>query len=496
MPLTPAVLLAVGAIFATVTRTPAGHLPPSIAAPARGAVHFLLADDVQVSSPLPVSVLSYNFTLLEAAAESVVVADGRFFPDGPAVAAVALRINGAEIGTQQWIDWTPQNTTDGVQHSFSLVALSGPLTAGRHLLELVAWAVNGEPFVVGAMSGVGMLPLPPLARAAAFTLTSDSSTFEFDAPPWDNHTLPYRMKLLPVLNVTLPAVHGSPIVALASGRSFIAPGPGRLPGHAQGDAMWVLTLNGDQTIRNNETLHSDNDICFCAEAGNAPMMTHAFFPAAAAAAVAAHGAPERLSGGIFNHPFHTLTLAASAEPWDSQIHIPGFPAGVNPVQYRVGRGTGLLALSGLPVMGRAVLTSAVDTPLDYVCVGTTKGYPSCPAAGPGTEYIFAAATVDLPAGHSGELVFVTKSIVQADGTDKGGIVTLRLRIDGKAVGTAGVQQLSPPSCVSTRTIAASFVTSGAARLSEGNHTVEAVVQVTGDFEHLCMTKDLPLVWFG
>ena len=37
MPLTPAVLLAAGAIFATVTRTPAGHLPPSIAAPARGA---------------------------------------------------------------------------------------------------------------------------------------------------------------------------------------------------------------------------------------------------------------------------------------------------------------------------------------------------------------------------------------------------------------------------------------------------------------------------
>jgi hypothetical protein len=462
--------------------------PPSLAAPARGAVHFLLADDVHVSSLLPISVGSANFTLYEAAAESVVVADGRFFPDGPAVAAVALRINGAQIGTEQWIDWTPLNTTDGVQHSFSLVALAGPLPADtRHTLELVAWAVNGEPFVVGAMSGVGLLPLPPSgARAAASVLITDSSTFEFDAPPWDNRTLPYRMKLLSVINVTLPAAaeHGFPIVALASGRSFIAPGPNRMPQHAQGDAIWVVTLDGDQTIRNNETLHSDNDICFCAEAGNAPMMTHAFFPAASAA-VAAHGAPE-----------HTITLAASAEPWVSQIHIPGFPPGVNPVQYRVGRGTGLLALSGLPVMGRAVLTSAVDTPLDYVCVGTTKGWPSCPAAGPGTEYIFAAATVDLPAGHSGELVFVTKSIVQADGKDKGGIITLRLRIDGKSVGTAGVQQLTPPSCVSTRTIAASFVTSGAARLSEGNHTVEAVVQVTGDFEHICMVKDLPLVWFG
>jgi hypothetical protein len=456
---------------------------PSNAGIDAGAVFTTLPADLRITAQSPAVVVSATFTLAAVVAESVVLSDGRFFPIGGAHASVGLWVDGRRVGAEQWIAWDPTNTTTAVQHSFSLVGASGELEAGEHTVELVAWTSNGAPFMVGSGSGVGVLPLPAAARVGTALLPSDTPRLEFDLPPWDNQSKPFKLPLANVLVADVPGGADGPIIALASGRSYISPGPGRTPHSAMGDAYWMLTLDNSTTIRNNETLHSDNDICFCAEAGSAPMMTHGFFPISAGE----HGSyPPRAT--------HTVALAASAEPWNSAVHVPGFAPGVNPVQYRVGARAGIVAVAGLPVMGRAVLTTKADAPHDFVCVGTSKGWAACPPVG--EPQVLASASFQVPPGHSGEVAFVAKSIVQADGADGGGTVVLRLRVDGVVVGSVGVQQLSPPSTVSTRTISASHVSGGAARLAPGNHTVEAVVTVAGDFVHLCMSKDLPLLWFG
>lgn len=500
--------------------------------PGAGSAYTLVRDDTIVSATAPTTVLTACFNV-SASTPCVFLADGRFFPDGAARATVALRVDGRPAGSAQTIAWDAANTTDAVQHSFSLVGVAGRLPSGIHRLQLVAWSENGEPFRIGAGSGAGVLVAP---RGPAWVdqavLTVDTARLEFDALPWDDKGTPYKMNLTSLLSLSVPPPAGRldgpgglDVISLASGTSFISPGPGRSPPLAQGDAMWVITGGGESVVYNNATLHSDNDICFCAEAGAAPMMTHAYFASARNGTPPARLLPFRRPAtvasapGVLSRPTmqpslsaaqlsavpspplsspagYAVTLAASAEPWTSAVHRPGFPPGVNPVQYQVAAGAGLVAITGLPIMGRAVLTDRVDFPLDYVCVGTTKGWPGCPTAGPAVQHVLANATVTVPVGHSGEVAFVAKSIVQADGADGGGTVTMGLRVDGLTVGSKGVQQLRPPSCVSTRTISTSYVSAGDGRLLPGRHLVEVVVTVTGDFAHLSMVKDLPLLWFG
>lgn len=94
------------------------------------------------------------------------------------------------------------------------------------------------------------------------------------------------------------------------------------------------------------------------------------------------------------------------------------------------------------------------------------------------------------------VLFSTKSRVQGDPNDGGGSVFLFLKIDGQQVGSLGTQQLgSQPDAVSTRTISASYLSAGSSALATGCHTVQAVAQVLGDFRHMSLNADMPLVWF-
>jgi hypothetical protein len=69
-----------------------------------------------------------------------------------------------------------------------------------------------------------------------------------------------------------------------------------------------------------------------------------------------------------------------------------------------------------------------------------------------------------------------------------------LTLDGKRVGTTAVQDLVAPSAVSTRTVSAHALIEGNAAL--GRHRIGLQATATGDFMHLAVTQNLPLVWLA
>ena len=141
-----------------------------------------------------------------------------------------------------------------------------------------------------------------------------------------------------------------------------------------------------------------------------------------------------------------------------------------------------------------VQPTASPMPAFVECVGSDQNWPGCPSIGPTTT--FANSTFTVPEGHSGVVYFSLKSIVQGDPSDPGGIVAAQIAIDGVRVGSAGVQQLQSPDGVSTRTITAGYLAAGAARLAAGVHTIAVLVDVSGSFIHVCLGKQLSLVWIG
>jgi len=56
-----------------------------------------------------------------------------------------------------------------------------------------------------------------------------------------------------------------------------------------------------------------------------------------------------------------------------------------------------------------------------------------------------------------------------------------------------LQDLSPGSPVSTRTVTASYL---AQDLTPGPHVVQLQTRATGVFWHLAITRTLPLIWFN
>lgn len=62
------------------------------------------------------------------------------------------------------------------------------------------------------------------------------------------------------------------------------------------------------------------------------------------------------------------------------------------------------------------------------------------------------------------------------------------------VAVIGVQEFKHPNCDSSRTISASYLSSGVNKLSEGNHTVKVYLKATGSFKHIAYFQNLPLVY--
>jgi hypothetical protein len=311
-------------------------------------------------------------------------------------------------------------------------------------------------FTVRAQSNLSVL-VHPSRRLGVGVLGRDSRDFEFGTFGILNNptALPHAAFL------TARTRGASRVVALGSGSDM----PALLD--SGGDAMLGIYL--DRRYPGSDRMSwSVNDHWTGAELA-APLFVHSIFS---------------LRGR------HTVSLDASEMPWrDDQ--------GEDTARYRVARGARLVALlGGMRIAGSAssALTTPETSPWDFVGVGSSTGFPGVPAAG--TDVLLAASSFRVPERDSGVVLFTAKSRVQGDEADEGGRVSLWLELDGRRVGSVGVQRLGPqPYAVSERSICASYLAAGARALTAGRHEIRVFGRVDGSFLHLAMVADLPLVFF-
>lgn len=410
------------------------------------SVYLQMSSDALVSNPTTLMSATINVT---ESGYVYVQSDGRFGPSGsPSLAIINIYIDSIAVSNGSVLEWT--RSTNGQQHSFNVIG-SAYLTPGNHTISL--FARGDGSFYIGAGTNLSIMT-NAAANVVNNTTTQNTGDLSFTTQGiLDGTPIPHTT----VLQNTV-ASSGEPIIALSSGRAY--------HGNSFGDALWGLYLDGIGE-HNDSATWSDNDIFSGAEY-QAPMFNQAFFS----------GVPP---GN------HVVSLEASEEPYTD-------PVAENGVDYHVGADTRLITLNGgMNVFGKAPVSTAVNNRTDYVCVGSNQGWPGCPPVG--TDVVLDDTYVDIPQGHNGVVLFMTKTRVQGGDADGGGTTSIHLVIDGNGVGSAGVQQLAYPNSVSTRTLCASYLAAGNQALAPGRHHVQVIGRADGAFIHLAMTKDLPLMWF-
>lgn len=378
-----------------------------------------------------------------------VQADGRVYPsDGKTIADIWIDVDGAMKSNASVVDWSV--SSDPQQHSYNAIGAVF-VAAGQHTISVIAQSLKSPSFTVGATSNLSTV-VTPASTVNVASLSSDTSTLTFNTAGLTSTSV---LPTSPAVTLGITGANGSPLIALASARNYENGHPG--------DPLSTVTLDG-ATLPNNEASWSDNDLFSGAE-NQAPFFSHAYIPSISTST-------------------HALSLAASALPYSGAT---------NTVAYRMGGDSTLVTLQGMQVAGEGAPSSDTNNVTSYICVGTNQGWAGCPPVN--TNVVIAQGEIVIPPGHNG-IVFITgKTRIQADSSDAGGTAYLFLTVDGARVGSLGVQQLSSPNSVSTRTLSASYLTSGAGALTVGTHQIVLYGSVSGSFIHACMTEDLPLVWF-
>jgi hypothetical protein len=272
-------------------------LPFRLAAIAGGtnSRYSQLTSDVKVTEGSVVPLLSATIHVVSPT-WIYVQSDGRYFPNGAALASADIRIDGQKASNDGVIDW--RQSVARRQHSFNVIGAQYVLT-GDHTIVLEASTV-GAPTFFGAGTNLCVLT----NAAASLTnsaLSSDSQVFDLDT----DHT-PEGTALPPAGRFTLISssagnAANTPVVAVASGRNYVRDS-------YYGDALWGIFLNG--TEPNIDSMAwSINDL-FTGSETQAPMFSHALF----------------LSPPLRS----TIQLVVSEAPYG-----PSRPAG-NEVQYNVG----------------------------------------------------------------------------------------------------------------------------------------------------------------
>lgn len=413
------------------------------------SVYLSLPADVQVNADFGDQTLLQTTINVPAGGYAYFQSDGRYGPASYQPQADAyITLDGVTVSNDSLTDY--RLSTNGQQHSFNVIG-AAYLAPGPHTVALRAH--GSKIFYVGAGTNLSVMT-DAAAAVINNALGQDTGVYSFTTYGLqDGGPLPHATVLQNFVSSA-----GEPLVALASGRAY--------PWGGYGDPLWTTFIDGAGE-RNDSATYSDNDLWTGAET-QAPFFTQALYTGAGA-------------GG------HVLSLEVSELPYSAQ-------GAENPVQYRVGAGTRLVTLNGgMTVVGKAAPSSATYTRGDYVCAGSDQGWPGCPPAG--TDALLADGWLNVPGGHNGVVMFMTKSRVQGDMSDQGGTVRLFLTIDGQRVGNDGVQQLVAPNVESTRTICASYLATGSGALAPGWHHVQAWGNVQGSFIHLSLSRELPLLWF-
>jgi hypothetical protein len=389
-----------------------------------------------------------------------VQSDGTYAPLGEAAGTVFIEIDGKKVSNESAIDW--RSSKAPARHSFNAIG-AAQLSRGTHEVELVAKPAAGS-FAVSRSSNLSIL-VHPAKRVSLVRLTRKAGPFAFVTSHKGGRSdrLPHK----PLTSLIADARSPTVVLASATGQKV----------GANGDAMLGIYLEHGYP-GNGSSLWTVNDLCICAEL-QAPLYTQALFE---------HGGRRSL-----------VSLEATEYPWDQ----PGAPPqlrGEDTADYAVQPGATLIALSGgLRVAGRGEpdrggVRLLAGTAWDWSCIGrnpTLKRF--CPRAG--TDVQVASETIEVPKRHSGVVMFAAKDRVLASPYTLGGTTKLWLTVDGRQRGSIGVQELTPPSTISQRTISASYLAAGRHRLRPGKHTVKVYARAQGGFDAVSLSRDLPLVWF-
>lgn len=402
-----------------------------------------------------VTLLSTSLAL-KRAATVLLHSDGTFAPRTlDAAAKVYVRVGGRPVGNESSIDW--RGSAVPVRHSFNVVG-AVRLGVGTHKVKLVGEAVAGT-FSVGRSSNLSVF-VSPARRVATSRLGGIAGPFDLTSLDLTGNELPH----MPLVSLTADVRKTT--VALASGATRVA--------SHDGDSMLGIYLDGRHPGPQS-SVWTVNDTCQCAEV-EGPVFAHAF-----------------LAGG---KRASTVSLDATEFPWRSRAP---FSQSDNPAVYTVRPTAALTVLSGgLQVVGAGtpVLSGFPDqagTAWDFACVGATRPWPQCPDTG--SNVLVSVGSFVIPRGHPGVVMIAAKARVQGDAADPGGSVALWITVDGARRGSTGVQELRAPFSVSQRTISASYLAAGKLALRPGRHVVRVYGRGDGDFLHLTLSRDLPLVWF-
>ena len=187
-------------------------------------------------------------------------------------------------------------------------------------------------------------------------------------------------------------------------------------------------------------------------------------------------------GPLFGQALYNTSGSVTVALVATELPYTGPPSSENPVQYLVGSGAALVALSGnIPIHGGiAQLPGPSCDPNSYY------GVPS-----PTNQLWNGSFTVS--AGQKGNVMFLLKTRV-LDCTDQGPATAgLQLVLDGSPVGSVGVQQFVINETCHQRTLSASYLALG---LSQGTHTIAGNVTNTGSLPTLAVSGDLGLIYFG
>lgn len=409
----------------------------------------------------PVELLSLRLQVREPG-WLYVQSDGVYAPAGQTIANAYISVDGKPVSNDSVTDWRGSRAPQ--PHAFNAIG-AVRVQPGSVRVTLHGRSAGGAARFRAGSNLSAMLQ--PAREVIVSRLDRPSPWLDFDTRDTPEGTPLPGIGRKTVLAHRAGATGGA-VVAMASGRSYAATSPG--------DAMWGIFLDGREPPIWRMTW-SINDLFREGAESQASMFSQALF--------------EVPRGG------GAVALVASESPY----YQPKM-ASTNAVKYRVGRSARLVTLSGgMRVVGSArtdprhYKVGGVNSRFSYICLGTNGFNPKkCPPAG--GHVVLGKARVCIPRGHNGVVLFSSKTRIQGDQHDPGGEVTLRLRIDGKYVGSTGYQSLGPlPHAVSTRTLSASYLAAGNAALKPGCHDVESVGFAKGDFRNISMNPDMPLLWF-
>jgi len=414
-----------------------------------------LANDQPVSGTQ--TVLQRTFTLT-APAWVLFSTDGNVRPstNSGITYSSSIMLDAATVSNPSGLSWI--GTTSYDTHSFNNIA-ARYVQPGTHVAKLVATTTGGG-VSIGASTNLSVMVSPATTVLDSMSGSDvgpiNFNTYSSAVGNNDRSPNPDPHQYLPVTSTTVPVSSNQPLVLLASGTHYQA-------GH-DGDSAIGFWLDGAQSTSVNSTW-SFNDLCSCAEL-KAPFFLHGLYPS--------------LSPGN-----HQATLGGAEFYWSDQ----GMD---NPVIYKISAASHLIALSG-NIQTSGVLYSPVGFPN-----ATTSMLNSIPVT-PTAPQTMASGTINVPSTSSG-VVYMTAKARIFGGSGASETVSLRIVVDGNYVGSVGVQTCSfqnSSGCVSGRTLTASYLATGANKLSVGTHTVQVIgsVQSPDSSRKLYLTDDAPFIWF-